>query len=103
MNRKRVSIFMESNSTLVPLVQFVGANDYETTGRLASVIKLEDGRHLRPGEAVPNEYADMPRCVYSEVVIGPNAARSIAVLAHSDDLTLMARHGLIRARWKGHI
>ena len=101
MERKRVNVFLETGSTLVPLVQFVGANDYETTARLASVIKLEEGRHLRPGEDVPEEYRDLPRCAYSEVVVGKNAARSVAVLAHRDDLTLMARHGLIRARWKG--
>jgi hypothetical protein len=100
MERKRVNVFLESGSTLVPLVQFVGANDYEETGRLASVIKKEEGPHLRPGEPIPAEYQDMPRCVYSEVVVGKNAARSAAVLAHRDDLTLIARHGLIRARWK---
>lgn len=101
MERKRVNVFLESGSSLIPLVQFVGANDFEETGRLASVVKKEEGPHLRPGEPVPAEYQDMPRCVYSEVVVGKNAARSIAVLAHRDDLTLMARHGLIRARWKG--
>ncbi len=100
MDRKRANVFLVSNSSLVPLVQFVGANDYETTGRLASIIKVEEGRHLRPGEDVPAEYRDLPRCVYSEVVVGKNAARSVAVLARHDDLTLMARHGLIRARWK---
>jgi hypothetical protein len=100
-DRKRVNVFLETGSTLVPLVQFVGANDYEQTGRLASVIKKEDGSHLRPGEPVPADYQDMPRCIYSEVVVGRNAARSVAVLAHRDDLTLLARHGVIRARWKG--
>ncbi|HEY7158475.1 MAG TPA: hypothetical protein VH575_31310 [Gemmataceae bacterium] len=101
MERKRANVFLEAGSVLIPLVQFVGANNYEETGRLASIIKKEDGPHLRPGEPVPAEYRDMPRCVYSEVVVGKNAARSVAVLAHCDDLTLMARHGLIRARWKG--
>lgn len=101
MERKRVNVFLEAGSALIPLVQFVGTNDYEETGRFASVVKKEDGSHLRPGEPVPAEYRDMPRCVYSEVVVGKNAARSVAVLAHRDDLTLMARHGLIRARWKG--
>ena len=100
MERERVNLFLVYGSTLIPLVQFVGANDHEETGRLASVIKHKNGRHMRPGEPVPEEYREMPRCVYSEVVVGKNAARSVAVLAHSDDLTLMARHGLIRARWK---
>jgi hypothetical protein len=101
MERKRVNVFLENGSTLIPLVQFVGANDYHETGRLASVIKKEEGPHLRPGEPVPREYQDLPMCVYSEVVVGKNAARSAAVLAHRDDLSLMGRHGLIRARWKG--
>jgi hypothetical protein len=98
--RERVVVFLQTGSTFIPLVQFVGANDFDKTGRLASVIKNKDGRHLRPGEPVPVEYRGLPQCVYSEVVVGKNAARSIAVLAQKDNLTLMARHGLIRARWK---
>ena len=65
---------------------------------MASVIKLPSGEHLRPGEPVPAEYADMPLVTYNELVVGPYAAASLAVVCHKDDLSIMARHGLIRAR-----
>jgi hypothetical protein len=92
--------FGSPEATLQPVVEFAGANDYDTTGQLASVVKLPTGKHLRPGEPVPEEYADMPLGVYSDCVVGPNAARSIAVIASRNDLGVIARHAIIRARWK---
>ena len=41
--------------------------------------------------------------VYSDVVTGPYAVRSTAVIAHRDELEVMAYHGLIRALSKGLI
>ena len=71
------------------------------TGRLASIVKLRSGRRLRPGQPVPTEYQDLPLMVYNQLVVGPYAAASMAVVAHKSDLRLMAHHALIRAHWKG--
>jgi hypothetical protein len=86
--------------SLYPLVEFAGENHdaFAVTGRMASVIKLPSGEHLRPGDPVPPEYADFPLTTYNQLVVGPYAPASLAVAAHKDDLSLMARHGLIRAR-----
>jgi hypothetical protein len=85
---------------LYPLVEFSGENSeaFAVTGRMASIIKMPSGEHLRPGDAVPAEYANMNLAIYNQVVVGPYAAASLAVVAHKDNLSLMARHGLIRAR-----
>jgi hypothetical protein len=93
-------LFTGRFASLYPLVEFSGENSkaFAVTGRMASVIKLPSGEHLRPGDAVPAEYADMPLVVYNELVVGPYAAASLAVVCHKDDLSIMARHGLIRAR-----
>jgi hypothetical protein len=85
---------------LYPLVEFSWENSeaFAVTGRMASVIKLPSGEHPRPGDPIPPEYADFARTTYNQLVVGPYAATSLAVVAHKDDLNLMAHHGLIRAR-----
>lgn len=100
-NRRRAVVFLGEEPRLLAVVEFAGANDFDTSGLLVSVIKLPDGKHLKPGAVVPAEYAEMPLKVYNTVVVGPYAAGSVAVAAHKDDHNLMARHALIRARWKG--
>ena len=104
-NRRRAAVFMGSPPSLNPLVEFSGENSHSfaVTGRLASIVKLRSGHHLRPGQPVPAEYKDFPLMVYNQLVVGPYAAASMAVVAHKDDLRLMAHHALIRAHWKGLI
>jgi hypothetical protein len=93
-------VLMGRLPSLYPLVEFSGENSeaFAVTGRMASVIKLPSGEHLRPGDPIPPEYADFPLTTYNQLVVGPYAAASLAVMAHKDDLSLMAHHGLIRAR-----
>jgi hypothetical protein len=93
-------VLMGRLPSLYPLVEFTGENSdaFAVTGRMASIIKLPSGEHLRPGDPVPAEYADFPLTVYNQLVVGPYAAASLAVVAHKDDFSLMASHGLIRAR-----
>jgi hypothetical protein len=107
-DRRRAVVFIGSPN-LVPAVEFSGANDFDKTGLMASVIKLPrrsggGHQHLRPGQAIPAEYTNGFRLgIYSDVVRGPYAAGSMAVYATKDELDAMARHGLIRALWKGWI
>jgi hypothetical protein len=86
--------------SLYPLVEFSGENSeaFAVTGRMANVIKLPSAEHLWPGDPVPPEYVDFPLTTYNQLVVGLYAAASLAVLAHKDDLSFMAQHGLIRAR-----
>lgn len=108
-NRRRAVVFLEgAGGSIVPAVEFAGANDFQHTGVMASVIKLPrtagaGHRHLRPGMAVPPEYTveGLKLAVYSDLVQGPHAARSMAVVATKDQLDVMAYHGVVRAGWKG--
>jgi hypothetical protein len=99
-NRRRAVVFMGHQPSLNALVEFSGENSvvFGMTGRMASVIKLPSGKHLKPGDAIPLEYVGLPLANYKSIVRGPYAAASIAVVAHKDDFRLMAHHGLIRAR-----
>jgi hypothetical protein len=99
-NRRRAVVFSGHLPSLNALVEFSGENSdvFPTTGRMASVIKLPTGKHLRPGDAVPPAYAGLPLDNYKSIVRGPYAAASMAVVAQKDDFRLMAHHGLIRAR-----
>lgn len=104
-NRRRGVVFMGHAPSLNPLVEFSGENSpaFAVTGRLASIVKLRTGKHLRPGQPVPAEYQGFPLDVYNKLVVGPYAAASMAVVVHRADFRLMAHHALIRAHWKGLI
>jgi hypothetical protein len=99
-NRRRAAVFMGHQPSLNALVEFSGENSdvFASTGRMASVIKLPSGRHLKPGDAIPSEYAVLPIDNYKHIVRGPYAAASMAVVTRKDKLSIMAHHGLIRAR-----
>ncbi len=45
----------------------------------------------------------VPTDIYTNLVTGPYAARSVAVIADENDYALMARHAVIRALWKGSL
>lgn len=88
------------------MVEFAGEDSqiFETSGRMVSVIKLRGGQqHFRPGKPSPPEYAGLPLVMYNEVVTGPYAAGSVAIVAHNHGYILMAYHALVRARSKGLI
>jgi hypothetical protein len=99
-DRRRAVVFMGHVPSLNALVEFSGENSdvFPETGRMASVVKLPTGKHLRPGDTVPPAYAGLPLDNYKDIVRGPYAAASVAVIAQKDDFRLMALHGLIRAR-----
>ena len=98
-DRRRAVVFMGHLPSLNALVEFSGENSdvFAETGRMASVVKLPTGKHLRPGDPVPPAYSGLPLENYKGIVRGPYAAASMAVVAHKDDFRLMAHHGLIRA------
>ncbi|MEN6301658.1 MAG: helix-turn-helix domain-containing protein [Armatimonadia bacterium] len=102
--RRRAVVFWGVHpGTKSPLVEFAGANDFDDTKLMASVIKVDGRRHLAPADDLPEQYvdADLPIGVYNHVVTGPRAWDSQAVLAREDQLEVMATHALIRAQQKG--
>lgn len=97
--RKRVVVWLGNR----PLVEFAGANDYETSGLLASVVKSPDGLQVVLNRDLPDEYKEFNIDRYNSVVQGPYASGNLAIIVHKNDLESMLRHAIIRARWKGLI
>lgn len=102
-NRCRVVVFMKFGSQIVPVVEFAGANDFDATGLVASVIKNDDNKHVQSISQLPSEYSGFPVKVYSEVVVGPYASNGLAVVVDKDDRRRMLHHAFIRASYKGWI
>lgn len=83
-----------------PLVEFAGSNNYESDGMLASIIKLKNGKQLRPSEKLPDDYRNFQIGRYDSIVQGPHASRNMAVIVDKSDLESMLRHAIIRGKWK---
>lgn len=97
--RRRVVVWMDN----WPLVEFAGSNNYESDGLLASVIKVESGKQLRPSGKMPDGYKDFHIARYDSIVQGPYASRNLAIIVSKDDLESMLRHAIIRAELKNRI
>jgi len=94
--RRRVIVWVEN----WPVVEFAGGNDYESNGLLASIIKIQSGKQLRPSAKIPEEYKDFRIVRYDSIVQGPYASRNMAIVVSKDDLETMIRHAIIRAIFK---
>jgi len=94
--RRRIIVWIDN----WPVVEFAGGNDFESDGLLASIIKTQGGKQLRPSGKIPEEYKDFRVTRYDSVVQGQYASKNMAVIVHKDDLESMVRHAIIRATWK---
>ena len=74
MDRRRAVVFLKDGGRLLPLVEFAGANDFDTTKRLVSVIKTADGQHVSSASELPPEYTGIPTAIYNDVIQGRFAA-----------------------------
>ncbi len=61
-----------------PTVEGVGADDYDKSHALLSLIKVTK-KHLRPHDAVPAGYAEFEVAVMADAASGPYSPRSLAV------------------------
>ena len=89
--RERSAVFIDNR----PLVEFVGADDFESTQVMVSVLKVH-GRQVRPIEGPPRSYDDAQIVRYNEHVTGPYASSNLAVCCKKDDLVAMVKHALLR-------
>ena len=94
--RRRIIVWINN----WPVVEFAGGNGYESDGLLASIIKTQNGKQLRPSGKIPGEYKDFHIERYDSIVQGPYASRNMAIIVSKDDLENMLRHAIIRATWK---
>jgi len=100
-DRPRAVVFhLSGTSKRYPLVEFIAGNAFEDDSRMASVLKTEEGKYVKPGAALPPGYENFTVEDFDTVVIGPYAARSRAVIATRNDLNSMAHHGLLRLQQK---
>lgn len=83
-----------------PTVEFVKAEDEESVGPMASIIKDRTGKQIPSNASAPSEYEGIPVGGYREVVDGPGAPNGLAVLCSSDDFKVMVKHALIRFRFR---
>ena len=60
--RRRGVVFVGYPPSLNPLAEFAGENSpaFAVTGRLASIVKLRSGKHLRPGQPRPSRVRWVP-------------------------------------------
>ncbi|HMD86916.1 MAG TPA: helix-turn-helix domain-containing protein [Terriglobia bacterium] len=79
-----------------PRVEFLGADNFELTNLMVSIIKTSGGRHVPVKEYIPFEYAGFGVEPYNHHVTGPNAFSGFAVVCKSDDLVTMTKVALIR-------
>ena len=96
-DRARLVVFKgKPGKTLYPLVEFTGANDFDVSGKMASIIRREGRKPVRPGEALPAAYAQIPTGVYNEIVDGKRAWNVCAVVANVRDFPVMVLHAVLR-------
>jgi len=91
-DRERILILIDGQ----PLVEFIGADDFDHSRLVASIIKPDGSKHLRVGDHLPPEYAPFDTRPYNQVVTGPRAKKGMAVVCTIDDLGTMVQHALIR-------
>jgi len=94
--RKRVTVFLNGR----PTVEFAGANDFDQSKLIASVITLPNKKRLRPYQPVPKEYQSFDIRRYDSVIKGPRAATTMAVVSKIDDLETIVAHAVNRAIYR---
>jgi len=97
--RKRVTVFLNGR----PTVEFAGANDFDQSKLIASVITLPNKKRLRPYQPVPKEYQSFDVRRYDSVIKGPRAATTMAVVSKIDDLETIVAHAVNRAIYRDSI
>lgn len=91
LNRRRTLVLVDR----YPTVEFVAANDFETSKLMTSIIK--DGTKQIPvGGKLPEGYESLTIVRHRDYVDGSRASSNSAVLASADDLDAMAQHAMLR-------
>jgi len=98
-NRKRVTVFLNGR----PTIEFAGADDFESSRLVASVVTLPNKKRLKPHQQIPDEYKSFDLRRYDSVVKGPRAATTMAVVAKIDDFDTMVSHAVIRAMYRNQM
>lgn len=96
-DRRRAVVFINGR----PMVEFVGADHFNSTKSMVSMIKGRDRTQIQDEDGLPKEYTSLKVVRFNEFVTGPHASRALAIEARADDLRTMGRHAIIRAIFRG--
>ena len=89
--RERGVVFIDDR----PIVEFCGADDFDKSNTLASVIKINN-KQVKPIQGVPARYSHLKVDAYQKYVSGPYASSNLAVYCEKDDTNTMVEHALLR-------
>lgn len=98
-NRKRVLVLVNGR----PTVEFAGADDFERSGLVVSLITLPNKKRLKAHQPIPKEYRSFDVRQYNSLIKGPRAAKAMAVVAKIDDLNTIVSHAINRVIYRDEL
>jgi uncharacterized HhH-GPD family protein len=84
-----------------PVVEGVGADDFDESGCLVSAIKGPDRRVIRTPDRLPASYERFRIVAHDEEVRAPYSRRALAVKIRADDVKGWTLYALLRQRDRG--
>jgi hypothetical protein len=107
-DRMHVVAFLSSSSPQIPLVEFQGADDFDQSRELISVIRGKGGGKSKKmfgvGDPLPRVYAEYFRtALYSDCIRVRGAWAKVAVVAREDEPEVVLNHALVQARRRGDL
>lgn len=80
------------------LVEFTGADDFDESGRVFTILKRADRTQVMEGGVVPEAYRGFNIAPVADLVYDGKRHRSLAIVLHHDDIEAMAKCGFLRWR-----
>jgi hypothetical protein len=105
-DRRYIIAFLSAGAPLVPLVEFLEADDYGNTREYVSVVRGKDGgrKMFGPGDVLPGAYAEHFRTqMYGERVDFRGIWNKVVLVVDEDDVATMLNHALLQARRRGDV
>jgi len=90
-DRERAVVFIDGR----PIREFCGADDFEKSKTMASVIKVH-GKQVRSVDGFPPHYRHFKVEPYNKYITGPYASSNLAIFCKKEDTETMVEHALIR-------
>lgn len=84
-----------------PMVEGVAPDDYDESGALLSLLRIDGSAHVRELTDLPMGYAGFTIIRQSDEIVAKYSRNSLSVKILEDDLSAWARHAILRSRSKG--
>ncbi len=79
-----------------PTVEGVGADDYQNSLSLLTIVKRPDGKHVQSRSELPEDYLGFDVVVFNHEIRAPRSPASLAVKVHQDDYEAWVYLALLR-------